>query len=145
MQRVMDFSLRWGYGSCIVINVVPRISPDPATALAWWRLSQRGGEEHQVWRDQWLKNLHTCSDLIAKAEVRVAAWGNCLPVEVSDNWRQALAEISDCDPWNDDDDVKPVEWLCLGTNANGSPRHPLSRGKNRVPDDFRAVPWKATP
>lgn len=140
MQRVMDFSLRWGFGSCIVVNLVPRISPDPAMALAWWRLSQKGGEEQHGWREQWLKNLHHCIDLIGKADAHVAAWGNCLPEEVSENWRQALAELTDC--CIDEDEQKPVEWLCLGTNSNGSPRHPLSRGKNRVPDDFQPIKWK---
>src|ERR1044072_841854 len=37
MQRVMDFSLRWGFGSCIVINALPIISPSPADAIAWWK------------------------------------------------------------------------------------------------------------
>lgn len=32
--------------------------------------------------------------------------------------------------------------LCLGTTADGSPKHPLARGRHRIPRDFAPVPWR---
>lgn len=141
MWRVMEFSLRWGYGSCIVVNVVPVISPEPALALAWCnrlgpQLRSGGGPD---W-DAWNSNIYHCAQIIPQASAQVAAWGNMLDIDFVEGWRTAIAEATD---FNFDEDFPdPVEWLCLGTNSNGSPRHPLSRGKNRVPADFMPVRWK---
>lgn len=33
--------------------------------------------------------------------------------------------------------------LCLGTTSDGSPKHPLARGRARIPDDAPLIPWEA--
>jgi hypothetical protein len=146
MWRVMEFSMRWGYGSCIVVNVVPRISPDPAIALAWLRLKEtKDPEVFGDFRDQWIDNIYACRDQIAKAEAHVAAWGNSLPEQEWRDWLQEIAECTDAGKGGgmDEGDPPPVKWLCLGTTASGAPKHPLARGIHRVPDDFKPVEWKA--
>jgi len=140
MWRVMEFSMRWGYGSCIVVNVVPRISADPAMALAWLRLKNNGDAEvFGHFRDQYIRNIYICDQQIRLAQAHVAAWGNSLPFDEVQDWLQEIAENS-LDDWGDE--IAPVKWLCLGTTASGAPKHPLARGVHRVPDDFQPVEWR---
>jgi hypothetical protein len=137
MLRVMEFSASWGFGSCVVINIIPFISSSPDEALAWakradyWMID--GDPRTPEWR-QWQDNIEACSAMIAAAKTHIVAWGNHAD-RYAGAWLQDIAE--NCNP--DDCELPPIEWLCLGTNSNGSPRHPLSRGKNRVPPDFKAV------
>lgn len=139
MWRVMEFSMRWGFGNCIVVNVVPRISSDPAMALAWLRLkSSADPEVNGCFRDQWIKNVYICSDMMNMAERHIAAWGNSIPHDAATEWLQDIAEVGG-DLCGGDDDMAPVNFLCLGKTASGAPKHPLARGQHRVPDDFTPV------
>jgi hypothetical protein len=36
----------------------------------------------------------------------------------------------------------PDLW-CWGTNADGSPKHPMARGKHRIPADQPPILWRA--
>lgn len=140
MRRMMDFSLLAGFGSLIVINAVPLISSDPGQAAAWWKrvswdLDDGPTPEARLWQ----RNIDACVAQLLATKTRIAIWGNCLPPEIIRNFLQDLADATDAD-WGDDA-FAPVEWLCLGTNANGSPRHPLARGKNRIPNDFKPIKW----
>lgn len=144
MLRVMDFSAAWGYGSCSVVNVLPCISSTPDVALEWmrraeqWIIDGNGDDPSSEW-DLHRQNIVHVTQQIDAAKAHVAAWGNNIPQDLARRFLQDIAEMSDD---ADHEEMAPVEWLCLGTNSNGSPRHPLSRGKNRVPDDFKPVRWK---
>jgi hypothetical protein len=143
MLRVMEFSASWGYGSCVVVNVIPVISSTPDAALAWVQRAEEWmieGEPPTPEWGHWQRNIAHCGQMLKAAEERVCAWGNNIDNGLAKRWLQDIAN-SFGDIW-EDEDVKPLEWLCLGTNSNGSPRHPLSRGKNRVPLDFKPVRWK---
>lgn len=37
--------------------------------------------------------------------------------------------------------ARGVHLVCLGVTAAGHPKHPLARGRSRVPDDAPFVPW----
>jgi hypothetical protein len=139
MQRMMDFSLRNGFGSLVVINAVPHQSSQPDDAIAWWkRINWDNGPTPEA--ELWQRNINECVPLLLATKTRIAIWGNCLPPEIIADFLECLACAVDAD-WGDDE-FAPVQWLCLGTNANGTPRHPLARGKSRIPDTFQPIKWK---
>jgi hypothetical protein len=35
-----------------------------------------------------------------------------------------------------------IRLWCLGATKDGHPKHPLARGRERVPDDAPLIPWK---
>ncbi len=143
MWRVMEFSAAWGFGSCVMINPIPHISSTPAAALEWVKRAEEWMIDGDLPTPEWEVYQHNLSvwiEQIDRADAYVAAWGNIVPPDFMRRWLQDVAEAVEND--YDSLGLKPVEWLCLGTNSNGSPRHPLSRGKNRVPADFKPVPWK---
>ena len=35
-----------------------------------------------------------------------------------------------------------IDLYAFGLNANGTPKHPLARGKNRIPDDAVPFLWR---
>lgn len=155
MLRVMDFSARWGYGSCVVINPIPFISSTPAEALAWWKRvgqawliemeSGRGiSEARHTESKQWNANMGHAVRCIGEAQAHVVAWGNNLPRELWNVWLQEVAEQTDdgCGGGMPDGAPPPVEWICLGTTQSGAPKHPLARGLHRVPPEFKPIRWE---
>lgn len=96
------------------------------------------GPEWALWRE----NINICILQINASKTHVAAWGN-EPVDYVRRFLQDLADASDCE-W-DEEEYPPVEFLCLGKTLSGAPKHPLARGKHRVPSDFKPVPWKLSP
>lgn len=144
MWRVMEFSARWGYGSCIMVNPIPFISSTPTEALAWVKRAEEWMIEGDLptpeWK-QWQRNITEVSRAMDTASAFVAAWGNIVPPDLIRRWLQDLAEATDPD-WEEGDDRKCVEWICLGKTISGAPIHPLARGVHRVPDDAKPVAWK---
>jgi hypothetical protein len=143
MLRVMEFSMAWGFGSCAVINVVPLISSTPKVALDWAAQIEKTEPsfEVEVW-DQWNSNIYHCTKLLWQAQAHVAAWGNILPERAVATWWDGIVWSPE-GPDHDDTDIAPFPgWLCLGKTKSGAPKHPLARGKHRVPADFKPVPFK---
>ncbi|MCX5495760.1 DUF1643 domain-containing protein [Kaistia dalseonensis] len=124
MLREMGFSFRWGFGSLVKVNVYPFRSPSPV-ALAEWR--KRLGRNDIVLRDA----AERAAAAIAGCDLFIAAWGNGAEPDDLARWLAMVERALGC----------PIAWHCLGTNADGSPRHTLSRGRNRVPDDMIPVYW----
>lgn len=73
--------------------------------------------------DRWLDALAKSVDLI------VVAWGNLYaPPERTQRVVEILSATG-----------KPL--YCLGTNGSGSPRHPATRGRSRIPAGQQPVLW----
>jgi hypothetical protein len=142
MLRVMEFSASWGFGSCVVINPIPFISSTPAAALQWVKRARQGCsiDDRTPEFEQWRSNISTGAVMIRAAEKHVAAWGNNLPDDLVRAWLQEVAEAS-ADRFDDPEDLKPIEWHCIGTTKSGAPKHPLARGKHRVPAGTRPARW----
>ena len=124
IMREIGFSFRWGFGSLVKTNFYPFVTPDPKELRRWIK-------DGEGFNEAWQINALKVKDEIAKAQVRVAAWGAGVTYE-------AVQEFMGFLFWNVPE-IPP--WKCLGTNADGSPRHTLSRGKNRVPNSAVLVDW----
>lgn len=150
-QRMMGFSYRWGFGSMVVANVYPFIASKPTDLHAWRRTFDhdeyelRGmplwetGLDNRSWA-AFMHNQRVVSRLLDEETKLVAAWG--LGPSPSDLEHFLLGvEMKVDDDEHGRVGVRPA-WHCLGTTENGSPIHPLARGRNRVPDDMKLQPWK---
>ena len=111
--RVIKFARREGCGWVRMLNIYGLKSTDPAYL-----------REH-------LDPVGPCNDLILKTFAQglvVVAWGaNPLAAARVPRIMELLAGI----------DV-----VCLGVTASGAPKHPLARGRERVPDDAPLIPWR---
>lgn len=123
MWREMSFANRWGFGALVKINVYPFITPSIA-ALRKWR--------NDCPREAIERSLVACSEALKLADTFWAAWGAHVDAGDLGAWLAALKQRHGRQP----------AWQCLGVNADGSPRHTLARGRHRIPDDQRLVPWK---
>lgn len=159
MWRMIGFSYRWGFGSLVVTNLYPFISPN-VPALKAWRSAWKGTDwvtdgRSLVWEfdksalNAWLHNADVVREVIRGTDTHVAAWGNALdPDDVKDfldevSWDYDTIGMNEKHRTTGDAGVRlPVEWKCIGVKADGSPKHPLARGLHRVPDDAVLQVWR---
>ncbi len=123
MWREMSFANRWGFGALIKINVHPFVSPSIAGLRAWRNDCPREPVE---------RNLLACIAAAERAGAFWAAWGAHVAADDLGAWLASLKQRLG----------RPPAWECLGVNGDGSPRHTLARGRHRIPDDARLVPWR---
>ena len=121
IRRVRQFATRWGYERILIGNLFALRSPHPRDLKL--EAEKAGGDPVGPMNDHWLKWILSHSVAV------LAAWG-AHPFAV-DRAEWLSREAS----------TMGVELLCLGTTGNGSPIHPLARGRNRVPDDAQPRRW----
>jgi hypothetical protein len=126
MWRVMGFAFRWGFAGVVMLNVYPFVTPHIST-LRTWRFGPAPAVDFAR-----VENVRRVAGVLRVTEFAVAAWGNLplLPDVIS--FDRDLAEVNG----------SPVTWRCLGTTNDGAPKHPMARGKHRVPDDAKPQPWR---
>jgi hypothetical protein len=127
--NIMCRSLRWGFGSLVVVNIYPFRSPSPA-ALKLWR---RDASVNLLYDNNVRATRH-----MMRAEMVIAAWG----AHAADGDIDYLVRFPDGNcPIADN----PVKLYCLGLTRSGAPLHPLARGKNWVPMDRKPIPFTFEP
>lgn len=121
-----------GFGGYDAMNLYPFITSSPAECkrIAAWH------ENNDWWaRDQLLfVNLPALTEA-AKAAVQVfVCWG---AIAWDDDFIEHVIEQvqSGVAPY-------PDLW-CWGTTASGAPKHPMARGKHRIPRDQAPILWRA--
>lgn len=119
LKRVMGFSERWGYDGCVVVNLFSLRSPHP--------------KDLKLARDP----IGSPTDRVIAVGLRwtvatVAAWGVCGFDSRRHHVQRLLLAMN-----------RPI--LCLGTAKDGSPKHPMARGRERVPDDQQPITWREAP
>lgn len=122
-----------GYGGIVVVNAIPLRSSVPGAAVymvnTW--------DKRQAWdeRDRLQQNLGFVVQEVERAGAVLLAWGAL--GERCDDWMQFVREEIEC--------ALPdgVPLYCLGKTANGHPKHPMARGKHKVPKTAALLPWGA--
>lgn len=140
MLRVIHFTRTWGYDGCIVVNLYPFITSDPREMWAWSRWEDNGPDWYA--RDDMHSNLGQIEEVGRKSCLRVLAFG-AQPILRDQPWVDECIELFE-QPFDYPDSGWEFteDCVCLGHTLDGQPIHPLARGKHRVADDTRPIPWR---
>ena len=121
----------FGFGGYDLGNLYPFCTSDPAECR---RISEAGwsGEWHD--RDAMQHNLDTVARMAKAADQVFVCFG---AIAWDDMWIHEVVEAIQCgdEPW-------PDLWS-WGTTASGAPKHPMARGKHRIPHDQKPILWRA--
>jgi hypothetical protein len=131
LSRCIHFTRLWDYGGLEVVNLFPFRSSKPKECQRWadWEPS------HDWWaRDViYYQNMPIVIERAKAADLVVAAWGyKPWAMLLADQIAQEIQE--DAEPYPD--------IYCLGTTSNGQPKHPMARGRHRVPNEQAPILWK---
>jgi hypothetical protein len=121
VTECVKFTRRWGHDITWVVNEHAFRSPYP-TDLKKRAVGERGDD---VINNQAI--MLACS----MATVVVTAWGNDGALDSRD--RAVLGMLR----------TAGIKTHNLGTTKAGHPKHPLARGKHRIPADMQPQPWSA--
>ena len=129
--RIIHFCRRWGQPGYDLGNLYPFVTSDPAECrrIADW---EANGPDWWA-RDQLWHNLSHLEKLAAKASMIVACFGD---IARDQDWIDHVIEEISCAA------SEPVPIYCLGTTKSGAPKHPMARGKHRVPNDQQPIIWR---
>ena len=132
--RWNHFFRAWGFGGYTAVNKYPWISADPREC---WERAE-GAIKGPAWGDRddlFFVNLPLVVSNAKTADQVFVCWGKARNDDDHLFTEHLIEEIQTGEePW-------PDLW-CFGKNGDGSPRHPMSRGKSRVPDDQRPMMWR---
>ncbi|WP_407528371.1 DUF1643 domain-containing protein [Methylobacterium oryzisoli] len=131
VRRWIHFARAWGYGGFTAVNLYPFRSSCSTDCRTWSRWQENGPD--YCARDQlWANESHVVREAKAAALV-VACWGaGTWDPEYVDHVCEQVQEGEA--PWPD--------LMCFARSADGSPFHPMARGRHRVPDWVRPVVWR---
>ncbi len=122
-KRMAGFAHRWGHHRQIVVNPFAFISSTPALLPRVPRLAIGDG----------------CDDAIRRALGQagrvIACWGAPAPVWLASMLRERVRVIASMVT------AASGRLLALAVNSDGSPKHPMARGKHRIPDLATPSPW----
>lgn len=139
MHRVIRFTRSWGYDGCIVVNINPFISSDPAAMWQWAKWEANGPDYYA--RDDMQSNLGDIERVGRMSCLRMVAFG-AAPALKDELWLEQCIEAFGQPFDYPESGWSYIEQLhCLGVTNSGQPLHPLARGKMRVPDCAQPIPW----
>jgi hypothetical protein len=117
-----------GCGGFTVVNWEAYIATSPADLYAW-----RGRlDTPDLARAIRAENLLRIRRLSTNAYVRMVAWGDIVPF--TPHTQQTLLAMS-LD--------RTQDLYAFGFTKSGNPKHPMARGRSRIPDDTQPVLWRA--
>lgn len=131
ISLVTHIAAHHGYGGFSIANGIPLVSSTPAAAadmVNTW-------DKRQAWeeRDALQANLARLQAEVAGHSDILLAWGALASrcpgwfEQVQEELRQAM--------------TPGQRLLCLGITAGGHPKHPMARGRHKVPKDTPLIPW----
>lgn len=117
-----------GVGGFDVVNWEPYIATDCPSLYAW-RKAIMATPEYEQLETYYTRRIRALSE---GAAIRIVAWGNLVPqVPHTDRISRALSLDYTQDLYT------------FGTTKDGSPKHPMARGKHRIADGTVPVIWRA--
>jgi len=118
------FAKLWGYGGLLVVNLFAFRSSSPTALKA---------ADDPVGSDNG-RYLVAALMYAGRGGQILAGWGNggSHDVHITDWFCLSAASLG-------------VTLTCLGTTKNGHPKHPLARGKHRIPRDQQPIVWRKAP
>ena len=119
---LIHFARLWGFGGLIVVNLNAFRSSSPAEMFA---ASDPVGPDN----DNHIKNALRYAREIGRNVL--VAWGN--DGAFMDREARFVAMANE----------HRVGLMCLGTTLCGAPKHPLARGRHRIPRDQKPIVWRA--
>ncbi len=120
-----------GYGGYLAVNLYPFRSSDPKACRDWAEFESNGPDWHA--RDVMMENIDLVASVAKQCAIVVASWGAIAQDEAMVD--RIIEEIQT-------GEVPYPSIYCLGTTASGAPKHPLARGKHRIPRDQRFQLWR---
>jgi hypothetical protein len=125
IRRTIHFTHSWGFAGLTVVNLYPIRTPQPANCRRWAR--------SRTARRALQRNAAIVADEAKRATLVVAAWGRCA---WDADWIEAIIESIAARR------KQTADFYCLGLTNSGYPKHPLARGRHRIPDDQQPVLWR---
>lgn len=123
----------FGFGSYVAVNLYPWVSAHPRDCYVKCEAIEAG--EDWGARDRLhFVNLPAVVKAAKRADQIFVCWG---AIARDHDWIEHVIEEIQTgeEPW-------PDLW-CWGTNKDGSPKHPMARGRHRVPKDQPPILWRA--
>lgn len=132
VRRWTHFARAWGYGGFTAVNLYPYRSSSPAECRRWsdW---ENSGPDWYVRDAIHFAGLDALRREAKAAALTVACWGAGV---WDDAWvEHVIEEIQSGEaPWPD--------LHCFALSKDGSPVHPMARGRHRISDDARPRLWR---
>lgn len=123
-----------GYGSYVAVNLYPFRSADPKVCRQWADFENNGPDWYA--RDTILHNIELVAKTASACDIVVASWGALAQDEVLVD--RIVEEIQQTE--------QPHHSIfCLGLTNSGAPKHPLARGRHRIPRDQKFILWRVQP
>ena len=120
IKRVEKFTENLGYDVAVVVNIYPYRSPKPSDLNKF--------KESDEFSTAMKKNARWINRAMSISDQIIAAWGTN-GGEFADKSVDALGQGSG----------RIIG--CLGLTLDGCPKHPLARGKHRIPDDAKLIQY----
>ena len=129
VRRIIGFSRRWGYGALVAVNLYPVRATSPGD-LKIWVLEKNSLLRYNPRVDTLKYNLSIIMDAAHNASLVIAAWGACNPEPMLAEY--VIERLG----------ASRIDLRHLGLTAGGHPKHPLARGRHRIPDDAEPRRWE---
>jgi hypothetical protein len=121
---LIHFAKLWSYGGLLVVNLFAFRSPNPVDLLKT-SPARIFGPQNGAFIDDALGYARD------HGRMALAAWGN-----LGSHFKMDEEFIGKARQ-------RGIDLVCLGTTQSGQPKHPLARGKHRIPRDQQPIIWRS--